>query len=174
MDSTIDKPIFTENFLKDEVARLKLDLNSARTQLAKYQFPAEKITQDDIRAEFVNVRNCTEILLGNLSTDCGYLIADNYEYSNEDRRVMDATLNSLAEKIGDLYRVLKGYQFFNEYKVTGTMDFSTIIVARSEKEAEELAREDIHASGRDYGDNTETDDISIDSVDYLCKSNDEC
>ena len=169
MDATTNT---TEDFLKRQVERLKIDLNIAMTQLEKYKFPVEKITQDDIRGKVARVRDCTDSLLTHLSDDCGYLIANNYEYNSESPRVMDDTVNELAERIGDLYRLLKGYQFLNEYKVSGTMDFTATIVAKSKEEAEEYAKEDIHATGLDYAHDTETDSIDIDDVEYQCKAKD--
>jgi hypothetical protein len=158
--------------LKSEVYTLNCNLKHARTQLEQYKFPVEKITQDDIRGKVARVRDCTDSLLTHLSDDCGYLIANNYEYNSESPRVMDETLNLLAERIGDLYRVLKGYQFLNEYKVSGTMDFTAIIAAKSKKEAEEYAKEDIYATGLDYAHDTEVDSIDIDDVKYQCKAKD--
>jgi|TARA_B110000438_G_scaffold126597_1_gene123114 hypothetical protein len=171
--STTNQPIFTEDFIKSEVARLKSELYSANAKLKNRKLSVEKITQDDIREKFARVSDAIDYLLTKLSDDCDVLIANNYEYDSRSVEVvLDYAEGKLAERIGDLYRLLKGYQFLNEYRVSGTMDFTALIVAKSEEEAKKLAKEDIHARGCDYASDEETDSIDIDDVEYLSKAKD--
>ena len=158
-----------EDRLKGEVARLKSELNSSNMKLARHYLPAEKITQDDIRSKVTDVRDSLDKILTTLIGDCQSLIAETYEYEQRSDDDTEKSLYELSMNVGNLYRLLKGYQFYNEYKVSGTIEFSGTVTAKSEEEAEELMKDGIWISG-DY--DCDADTIEVDEVKYQGKSKD--
>lgn len=141
MNNTTSNPIFTEDFLKGEVVRLKDELRSVKDELRNHTISVDRIPQDDLRPEFYELRAFIYALIHSVNEDIATLVAetqsDDYEWD-----MNGALIRQVQEKYTSIITQLKEYDFLYTFTVTGSIEFkATDVKAKDEEEAKQWVAE---------------------------------
>jgi len=136
-----DTAIFTDDFLKSEVVRLKDELRSVKDELRNHTISVDKIPQDDLRPEFYELRAFIYALIHSVNEDIATLVgetqSDDYEWD-----MNGGLIRQVQEKYTSLITQLNEYDFLYTYTVTGSIEFrATGVKAKDEEKAKEWVAE---------------------------------
>lgn len=156
--NTTNQPIFTEDFLKSEVARLMDELRSVKDELRNHTIRVDKIPQNDLRPEFYDLRSYIYGLIHSVNEDIATLVgetqSDDYEWD-----MNGALMRQVQEKYTSIITQLKEYDFLYTFTVTGSIEFKARDVkAKDEEEAKQWVAE--NAEFRNSGLDIEIEDVT--------------
>jgi len=116
------------------------------------------IDQYDIKNSMKGVIADINIVIDTMKA--GIKAVEDGEYDYE---LMPTSMSELSSSYNALERMLADYRYEREFRVSATMDYSFVVTARNESEAEDAGREMVHDFTMDYTGSEDIDDIDWDN-----------